>query len=302
LPHVAQTAGTLCEQTALDASQPLGIPLRGWPPESFLVKQLELQSGRRLAAGDRRRAMLGAKLAAKLKKSLGDHVELAGAQFEVVGLFEERDPQENQAAVVPLADLQQLLNRPGQVSEIWIRLEGTAEDRTRWAKEVEPAVEALCDPHTRKTCGLVALPARELVSRGADVRLARALTWAVCVTVALMGTLGVVNAMAQNVHERRRELGALRAIGWGRRRIVGLILSEAGALSVCGALCGAGLGWLLLVLLSWLPGAQGAVRGELSLALVAMALIATPLLGLAGGLIPAQRAAQLIPCEALRHE
>ena len=61
----------------------------------------------------------------------------------------------------------------------------------------------------------------------------------------IVGGIGVTNTMAMSVFERVHEIGIMRAVGWPRRRIAGLILCEAagiGLLALCArprrGLCG----------------------------------------------------------------
>ncbi len=65
----------------------------------------------------------------------------------------------------------------------------------------------------------------------------------------LIGGVGIMNAMLMSVYERTREIGTLRALGWRRRRVVGMIAREALVLSflsgLVGILCGVGLGALI---------------------------------------------------------
>ncbi len=53
-----------------------------------------------------------------------------------------------------------------------------------------------------------------------------------------VGGLGVMNTMLMAVLERTREIGVLRALGWRRLRILGMILQEALMLGILGGLAG----------------------------------------------------------------
>jgi putative ABC transport system permease protein len=71
-------------------------------------------------------------------------------------------------------------------------------------------------------------------------------------------------------------------------------------------LAGAALGSLgamaLMRVLARLPETQGTVRGDTPPSVVAIGFLAALVLGLAGGLFPAMRGANLRPTEALRYE
>jgi putative ABC transport system permease protein len=108
--------------------------------------------------------------------------------------------------------------------------------------------------------------------------------------------------MLMSVFERTREIGTLRALGWRRRRVVGMIVSESLALAflsgIAGILLGVGLGNLIAME----PTMGAWLKGEYSLRLFAQAIGIALVLGGIGALYPAWRAANLSPIEALRYE
>jgi putative ABC transport system permease protein len=118
-------------------------------------------------------------------------------------------------------------------------------------------------------------------------------------SVALMvGGIGVMAIMMVSVTSRTREIGVRKALGATRREVLWQFLVEAATLTSLGGgigiLCGLGMGEVL----KWLMGFHAGVP-------VWSALVATGVsvaIGLAFGLLPANRAARLDPVEALRYE
>ena len=105
--------------------------------------------------------------------------------------------------------------------------------------------------------------------------------------------------MTISVNERTNEVGLLRALGAGRGQVLALFLGEAVVLAALGGLggliVGAGGAWLVGVLIPALP-----THTPWSFVLIAEAVAA--IIGLAAGVAPAWKAANLDPIEALRTE
>ncbi len=117
--------------------------------------------------------------------------------------------------------------------------------------------------------------------------------------MAIGATLGAVNSLYAIVDSRRRELGTLRAIGFGPGAVVASILCESLIFSLPGALLGCAMAWMFFSGLSASPfgyNFQLAVTPSLALTGLAWALG----MGLTGGLLPALRAARLPVATALR--
>jgi putative ABC transport system permease protein len=119
--------------------------------------------------------------------------------------------------------------------------------------------------------------------------------------LALAVTLLVVaNSVAVGVRERTREIGALRAMGYGRARVMSLVLAEALAVAVAGGIVGSLAAWSLFATGSVeVPGAGFAFRTDVTV--VARAALYSIPLGLFAGAQPAWSAVRMTISEALRY-
>jgi putative ABC transport system permease protein len=116
----------------------------------------------------------------------------------------------------------------------------------------------------------------------------------------LVGGIGIMNIMLVSVTERTREIGILKALGATRQDILLQFLIEALALCMIGGLIGVGLGFGLGALVATLlPGFPPA---HVPLWAVALSFGFCAAVGVVFGIIPAAKAAQLDPIDALRYE
>jgi putative ABC transport system permease protein len=135
-----------------------------------------------------------------------------------------------------------------------------------------------------------------------DIQSFRAMAAALSFLSVVIGGVGIMNAMLMSVSERTREIGTLRALGWRRRRVIGMIVRESLALSIVSGVAGIGIGVGLGTLVTMEPTMGAYLQGEYSLRLFAQAMGVAIVLGGIGAVYPAWRAANLAPVEALRYE
>lgn len=115
----------------------------------------------------------------------------------------------------------------------------------------------------------------------------------------LVGSVGIVTIMTIAVSERISEIGLLRAIGAERNIIFKLFLFEALVLSAVGGFIGVVLGISVVGLISSL---LPALPTELAWGYISTAFTLSLLIGIISGVMPAIKAAQLDPLQALHSE
>jgi putative ABC transport system permease protein len=121
------------------------------------------------------------------------------------------------------------------------------------------------------------------------------ISFGIGVIMGLGALFGASRILFGSVRARTREIGTLRAIGFGGLPVAASVLVESLALSLLGAALGAGIAWLIF------DGRGDTVWGfRVCAQLMALGLAWGALIALLGGALPALRAARLPAVDALR--
>ena len=123
------------------------------------------------------------------------------------------------------------------------------------------------------------------------------LIWIASISL-LVGGIGVMNIMLVSVTERTSEIGLKKAIGAKKRRILFQFLTEAAVLTSLGGIIGVVSGISLAQLISQMMQIPVAI----DVGAIVIAVVFSMLIGVIFGLLPAVKAANLNPIDALRRE
>jgi putative ABC transport system permease protein len=287
----------LMDQISMEELEPLGLIVQGWKADSPLLAQFQYVSGRKFEDGREEEVVLGKKLAATLDKKVGqEFTVLDDRTFKVAGIIDAGTTLEDGMMYMNLSALQKIM---GRRSDMITGFAVSLDDDTRASEEsiqrVAKQIAALDKQLDVKT-------ATELVKTTTELQFVRAMALVTSVIALFIGTISMLNTMIMSVFERTKEIGVLRAIGWGRFRVMKMIVMESMLLSIVGGVVGI-LGAILLAkVLSNIPAFSGVVDGKLAWSVLVEGFLIALGVGFLGALYPAFRGAQLLPTEALRHE
>ena len=121
------------------------------------------------------------------------------------------------------------------------------------------------------------------------------LVWIASISL-IVGGIGVMNIMLVSVTERTSEIGLKKALGAKKRRIRMQFLTEAAVLTSLGGIIGVASGIALAELISNMMQ----IPVSVSVPAILIAVIFSTVIGIVFGLVPAIKAANLNPIEALR--
>lgn len=266
-------------------------------PEEFRLKKWWRLEGKEHAHTGRapmpeivpeREVLIGRAVAKALKIGQGDQISLGRKKYTVKGVLEENASQDDVAIFMDLPEAQRILDMRGKLSLI--------EVSALCAQcPIEDIVAQIGEKLPRAKVSAVR-QAMTLRMETVDqiVRFALALS----VAVMIVGALIVFVSMTSSVNERVREIGVLRAIGYGKVHIMTIILEEAFAVSFIGGLAGWVAGSFAVHLAAARLTETGVPFFQLSHLVAAMGL--SVIIGMGSSIYPALSAARLDPFEALR--
>jgi putative ABC transport system permease protein len=127
------------------------------------------------------------------------------------------------------------------------------------------------------------------------------LVYALLLLAIVISVFGIANTLALSIHERRRELGMLRAIGMSRRQVRTMIRYEAVITALIGAILGMALGLVFAALIAQPLKDEGFTLSYPIGSLVGL-LVFAAVIGVLAAIAPARRASRLDVLESLQYE
>ena len=130
------------------------------------------------------------------------------------------------------------------------------------------------------------------------------LIWLIGLGTLLAGVIGVSNIMMVSVKERTTEIGIRRAIGATPRQILGQIISESIVLTLVAGMIGIVFSVLILSGVELAMTTDGVLKAafQVPFGTAVLAALLLTVLGVLAGLMPALRAMQIKPVDAMRDE
>jgi ABC-type antimicrobial peptide transport system permease subunit len=285
-PQVEAVAGTI--MTAAKTEKMPMLLLFGYHPRSFAIRHFRIVEGAPLTG--RHQVIVGKQAAEQMGLGVGDTLRLLKSNFRVVGIYETGISFEDVGVVIGLREAQSVTGKPHQVMYYAIQLHDPGQAEALKG-ELEAAFPDLDVSLTS-----------EIAQSMSDFQVLQEMVTQISLLALFIGGLGMLNTMLMSVLERTREIGVLRALGWRKRQVLGMILQESLVLGVIGGVCGILLGLGLGGLMTLAQGMWGSIEPSYPPQIFVQALIVALIAGVLGGLYPAWRATRMRPVEALRYE
>ena len=294
-------------QTASEKTNP-NVNLFGENVEGIKTNDWSIREGRTFSEGDvenaQKVAILGSDVVAKVfpkGRAIGQTVKVGRYIYQVIGIFEDKGASlggnSGNYVAIPLSTY---LEQYGRLRDLHIMVKAKSPELfddaveearfvLRTIRKVEPGAED----------DFAIFSNDSLIATFNDFTFYVKLGIGVISFIALLAAgVGIMNIMLVSVTERTREIGIRKAVGARKSNVLGQFVAEAIVLCQLGGIVGIGLGILggnLVALAFSIPAVF-----PVDWALIGFALCT--FIGVAFGVYPAWKAANLDPIESLRYE
>lgn len=307
LPHIAQTE----DGARLISFEPVvvinlekqdgvmsNITVRGVSPGASLLRpQAKLVAGRMFDPG-LRELVVGEAVARRIVGAqIGGKLRFAGDDWTIVGIFSTGGSGKDSEIWGDARQLQDAFNRGSAVSTITLKLdEGRNFERFKQAFATDRRLEQL----------EVEIEERYFAKQSEVLAtLIKILGIFITMIFSIGATLGAMITIYTSVAQRTVEIGTLRALGFSRRSVLALFLSESVLLAAISGAAGIALASLLqrisVSTMNFGSFSELEFSFALSVPIMLYALIFAIAMGILGGFVPSLRAARLAIVTALRN-
>lgn len=292
--------------------------VKGVLGDYFRVKTIKPEEGRLLNILDnnenRRVALIGRQVADGLftkTPPLNQFIDIGGTYYKVVGVIDKGSiftQREQNVIYIPCNTFIECFNQGLEFNAFMVTLSKKT-NTSDFEKNLRNylAHKYGFDQEDKKALFILnfetQVNAFNKLFKGVDLFL-----WFIGLCLLLSGIVGISNIMLVIVKERTFEIGIRKAIGAKSKTIIAMIISESVIITSLAGIIGLFFGGMFIVLINWVVASFFTskdsifTRAEFDLPVILFSLFLLILTGILAGLLPAKKAAEISPVEAIRYE
>jgi ABC-type lipoprotein release transport system permease subunit len=295
-PMVSPEGLTVVNLPSVDSPEGMNVTVRGMLPMGLSMRPVKIEQGKMLQPG-LRQIIVGQAIAKRYPDArIGKKVRFGHGEWEVVGVFSVGETAANSEIWVDLDQLRGDFERQGGSSSLLVRASSDSA-----VSDLKKTIDA------DQRLGSQVMGEKEYYAKmtesGAPLQ---ALGFSVAVIMAIGSAFAATNTMYAAVARRAKEIGTLRALGFGRWAILRSFMLE----SVCLALLGGVVGVLLALPMngfttgvgSFTTFSETAFKFHVGPSAIISGLIFAAIIGALGGFLPAWSASRKGIVQAMRDQ
>jgi putative ABC transport system permease protein len=272
------------------------------------VRNLQLLKGRFIDSSDealrQRVAMLIDKFAIKLygsqEAAIGQTIKVHQLEFTVIGTFRERTSTFGQGEItddtmlIPITVMKYFVDYE-RIEPVYLQVRNASDVRY-----VTKQVAEILESRHRSGAKYNVQNLSAILDTADQIATVLTIVLIIVSAIALViSGIGIMNIMLVTVTERTREIGLRMAVGASRKEVLLQFLVESVLISMVGGAMGIAIGLALPLSIQFFTSQ---VKVPISIWSVVVAFGVSFIVGVGFGMLPARRASQLNPTEALRYE
>ena len=288
--------------------------------DRFKLYPVKILQGRNLNEMDntlKRKVILvhkkNAEILFKGEDCIGEYVNVGNVPYKVIGVFTSDDNDQNPDDYAPLATLEQLYPSRYGYDSVTLGIEGvnTVKQSQDFEKRLRETIGEMLqfDPEDKSTIwvwnSMESYMGTKSIFTGIQLFL-----WLIGLGTLIAGIVGISNIMLVTVKERTKEFGIRKALGAKPRNIISLILCESLIITASFGYLGLLSGMLVIGALAEMfpapePGAEmqmtAFMNPEIDMGIAIAAIVILIIAALLAALVPARKAIEVKPIEALHY-
>ncbi len=298
----------LHDRIAIGGGKERDILILGVSPGYRLVRSIDVPMGRFFDDQDTQArskvTLVTSKFAVRMfgaeDSAIGQVLKIGGLPFTIIGTFKERvetfglsEVADDNTLLIPYT-VGRYFSGNDAVKQIFFSVMNTSDV----PQATDQIHEVLRSRHRAESVYHVENLTKLLEVAGKSADALTVILLLVAMVTLLVGGVGIMNIMLANVRSRIREIGIRKAVGATSREIKLQFLTEAVFISLTGGITGIIIGLAIPISVRLFTNFHIPISGLSAF----VALVVATLIGVIFGTLPATRAAQLDPVQALKYE